>query len=156
MRRLIADLRPTTLDELGLGAALEALAERLAASDIVEVEMNVDLDDHTGRKEIRLSREVEDTVYRLVQEALNNVARHGGIDRARVNVAEEGETLRVRVTDKGDGFDPRIRTEGFGLTGMRERVTLAGGTLELESAPGKGTTIVSTIPSGAATSRTNA
>ncbi len=146
MRRLIADLRPTTLDELGLGAALEALAERLAASDIVEVEMNVDLDDHTGREEIRLSREVEDTVYRLVQEALNNVARHGGIDRARVNVAEEGETLRVRVADKGDGFDPRIRTEGFGLTGMRERVTLAGGTLELESAPGKGTTIVATIP----------
>ena len=146
MRRLIADLRPTTLDELGLGAALEALAERLAASDVVEVAMHVDLDDHTGREEIRLSREVEDTVYRLVQEALNNVARHGETDRAWVEVTEEGETLRVRVADRGEGFDPRISTEGFGLTGMRERVTLAGGTLELESAPGGGTTIVSTIP----------
>jgi signal transduction histidine kinase len=146
MRRLIADLRPTTLDELGLGAALEALAERLAASDVVEVEMNVDLDDHTDRADVRLSREIEDTVYRLVQEALNNVARHGGTDRARVDVTEDGKMLRVRVADKGEGFDPRASTEGFGLTGMRERVTLAGGTLELQSAPGKGTTIVASVP----------
>jgi signal transduction histidine kinase len=146
MRRLIADLRPTTLDELGLGAALEALAERLAASDIVEVKMNVDLNDHTNRVETRLSRETEDTVYRLVQEALNNVARHGGTDRAKVDVTEDGEMLRIRVADQGEGFDPRVRTEGFGLTGMRERVTLAGGTLEIQSTPGKGTTIVASVP----------
>lgn len=146
MRRLIADLRPTTLDELGLSAALEALAERLAASDTVEVEMHVDFDDHTSDGGVRLSREIEDTVYRLVQESLNNVARHGGTDRARVDVTEDSEMLRVRVADKGDGFDPRIRTEGFGLTGMRERVTLAGGTLEVQSAPGKGTTIVASVP----------
>jgi signal transduction histidine kinase len=146
MRRLIADLRPTTLDELGLGAALEALAERLAASDIVEVEMNVDLNDHTDRAETRLSREIEDTVYRLIQEALNNVAHHGDTERARVDVTEDSEMLRVRVADKGEGFDPRIKTEGFGLTGMRERITLAGGTLEVQSAPGKGTTIVASVP----------
>jgi signal transduction histidine kinase len=146
MRRLIADLRPTTLDELGLGAALEALAERLAASDIVEVAMNVDLDDHTDRAEARLSREIEDAVYRLVQEALNNVARHGGTDRAKVDVTEDGKTLRIRVVDQGQGFDPRVRTEGFGLTGMRERVNLAGGSLDLSSAPGEGTTIVATLP----------
>jgi len=146
MRRLIADLRPTALDELGLGAALEALAERLAASDVVEVEMNVDLSDHTHSADARLSREIEDTVYRLVQEALNNVARHGGTDRAKVDVIEDGKTLRVRVADKGEGFDPRIGTEGFGLTGMRERVNLAGGSLDLRSAPGEGTTIVATIP----------
>jgi signal transduction histidine kinase len=146
MRRLIADLRPTTLDELGLGAALEALAERLAASDIVEVAMNVDLDDHTDRAEARLSREIEDAVYRLVQEALNNVARHGGTDRAKVDVTEDGKTLRIRVVDQGQGFDPRVRTEGFGLTGMRERVNLAGGSLDLSSVPGEGTTIVATLP----------
>ncbi|MFL5902128.1 MAG: GAF domain-containing protein [Solirubrobacterales bacterium] len=146
MRRLIADLRPTTLDELGLGAALEALAERLAASDIVEVEMNVDLDDHSSDGGVRLAREIEDTVYRLVQEALNNVARHGETDRAKVDVTEDGKMLRVRVADKGKGFDPRVRTEGFGLTGMRERVTLAGGTLEVQSGPDKGTTIVASVP----------
>jgi signal transduction histidine kinase len=146
MRRLIADLRPTTLDELGLGAALEALAERLAASDTIEVEMNVDLDFHSERTAYRLTREIEDTVYRLVQEALNNAARHGGTDRAKVDVTEDGGTLRVRVADKGEGFDPNVRTEGFGLTGMRERVNLAGGRLELQSAPGKGTTIVAALP----------
>ena len=142
MRRLIADLRPTTLDELGLGAALEALSERLAASDTVEVEMNVDLDDHTNRAAHWLAREIEDTVYRLVQEALNNVARHGGTDRAKVDVTEDGKMLRVRVADKGDGFDPRVSTEGFGLTGTRERVTLAGGTLEITKRLGRGTTII--------------
>jgi signal transduction histidine kinase len=146
MRRLIADLRPTTLDELGLGAALEALAERLAASDVVEVEMNVDFDDHSSDGGVRLSREIEDTVYRLVQESLNNVSRHGGTDRARVDVIEDGKMLRVRIADKGEGFDPRVKTEGFGLTGMRERVTLAGGTLEVQSSPGKGTTIVASVP----------
>lgn len=146
MRRLIADLRPTTLDELGLGAALEALAERLAASDVVEVEMRVDLDDHSRDGGVRLAREIEDTVYRLVQESLNNVAQHGGVDRATVEVTEDGETLRVRVADEGNGFDPRVSTEGFGLTGMRERVTLAGGTLEVRSTPGDGTTIVAAVP----------
>jgi signal transduction histidine kinase len=146
MRRLIADLRPTTLDELGLGAALEALAERLAASDVVEVEMHVDLDDHSRDGGVRLSREIEDTVYRLVQESLNNVAQHGGTDRAKVDVTEDGEMLRVRVADKGDGFDPRVGTEGFGLTGMRERVALAGGTLEVQSTPGDGTTIAAAVP----------
>jgi signal transduction histidine kinase len=146
MRRLIADLRPTTLDELGLGAALEALAERLAVSDIIEVEMHVDFVDHSSDRGVRLSREIEDTVYRLVQESLNNVARHGGTDRARVDVTEDSAMLRVRVADKGEGFDPRVRTEGFGLTGMRERVTLAGGTLEVQSTPGKGTTIVASVP----------
>ena len=147
MRRLIADLRPTTLDELGLGAALEALGERLAASDTIEVEMNLDLDFLAGRTKFRLVSEIEDTVYRLVQEALNNAAQHGETDRAKVEVSENGETLRVRVSDQGRGFDPNAtRTEGFGLTGMRERVNLAGGTLEVESAPGGGTTIVAILP----------
>jgi two-component system sensor histidine kinase UhpB len=108
--------------------------------------MHVDFDDHSRDGGVRLSREIEDTVYRLVQESLNNVARHGKTDSARVDVTEDNEMLRVRVADKGNGFDPRVRTEGFGLTGMRERVTLAGGTLEVQSAPGKGTTIVASVP----------
>ena len=59
---------------------------------------------------------------------------------------ENGEKLRLRVSDQGRGFDPSARTDGFGLIGMRERVTLAGGTLELESSPGAGTTIVAILP----------
>ncbi len=146
MRRLIADLRPTALDELGLGAALEALGERTALGDAIEVEMNIDLDFHSGRSEVRLLGEIEDTVYRLVQEALNNARQHGETDHARVDVSEDGDTLRVRVSDEGCGFDPSAATDGFGLVGMRERVALAGGTLDLQSAPGKGTTIVALLP----------
>jgi signal transduction histidine kinase len=147
MRRLIADLRPSTLDELGLGAALEALGERAASSGSIEIEMNVDLDFHAGRSDRRLLGEIEDAVYRLVQEALNNATRHGEAKRIRVDVAEDGELLRVRVADEGRGFDPdAVSGEGFGLIGMRERVTLAGGSLELRSAPGDGTTITAVLP----------
>jgi signal transduction histidine kinase len=146
MRRLIADLRPTTLDELGLGAALEALAERLDAGDVIEVDLSIDLDFHAGRSDRRLVAEIEDAVFRLVQEALNNAARHSGAKRARVEVSENEDNIRVRVIDEGSGFDPGVRSEGFGLIGMRERVTLAGGTLDLHSAPGAGTTITAVLP----------
>ena len=146
MRRLIADLRPTTLDELGLGAALEALAERLSASGTLQVDLDLEIDFHAGRTERRLVGEIEDAAYRLVQEALNNVAHHGQTERAKVEVIEGGEKLRLRVSDRGRGFDPSARTGGFGLVGMRERVTLAGGTLELQSSPGAGTMIVAILP----------
>lgn len=146
MRRLIADLRPTTLDELGLGPALEALGERLAAAELIEVELGLDLDFHAGRAGSRLVAEVEDTVFRLVQEALNNAARHGGAERARVEVRESEGSVRVWVTDEGSGFDPSAHTEGFGLIAMHERVTLAGGTIDLLSAPGAGTTITAVLP----------
>ena len=146
MRRLIADLRPTTLDALGLGAAIEALGERTEMGASVTVEINTELDFESGRSDQRLAGELEDTVYRLVQEALNNAVRHGDTKRARVDIHEEGETLRVSVADEGRGFDPSEPSEGFGLAGMHERVSLAGGSLELRSAPGEGTTIVAVLP----------
>lgn len=146
MRRLIADLRPSTLDQLGLGAALEALGERTAGGAATEVQVSIDLDFEAGRSETRLRSEVEDTAYRLVQEALNNAVHHGEVQRVVVEVTEEGGALRVLVSDDGKGFDPEARTTGFGLISMRERTELAGGGLELQSAPGKGTTIVATIP----------
>jgi len=145
MRRLIADLRPTTLDELGLGPALEALGERTVAGGALDVEMNIDLELGTDDAEGRLVVEIEDTVFRLVQEALTNVARHAQTDRARVDVSERDGTLRVRISDDGRGFDPDARGGGFGLVGMHERVSLTGGRLELRSAPGEGTTIEATF-----------
>jgi signal transduction histidine kinase len=146
MRRLIADLRPTTLDELGLGAALDALAERITTGDAIDVSIDIDLDCEAGRNDSRLLGEIEDTVFRLVQEALHNAVRHGKTDRARVEVSEDSEMLRVRVSDQGIGFDPSASTAGFGLIGMRERAELVGGTLEVRSAPGKGTTVTATVP----------
>ncbi len=146
MRRLIADLRPSTLDELGLGAALEALGERTASGDSIEVRINLDLDCEAGRNPNRLLGEIEDTVYRLVQESLNNAVHHGEARHVEVDVRENDQTLRVQVHDDGRGFDPGAATDGFGLIGMRERAELAGGTLELQSVLGEGTTITAAIP----------
>jgi signal transduction histidine kinase len=146
MRRLIADLRPSTLDQLGLGAALEALGERTASGDAIEVKVNLDLDCEAGRNPSRLVGEIEDTVYRLAQEALNNAVHHGEARHVEVDVRESDRTLRVQVHDDGRGFDPDAPTDGFGLIGMRERAELAGGTLELHSIFGEGTTITAAIP----------
>jgi len=146
MRRLIADLRPSTLDQLGLGAALEALGERTASGAAIEVQVNLDLDFESGRSQSRLLGKVEDTAYRLVQEALNNTVHHGEANCAQVDVGEEDGVLRVRISDDGRGFDPSAATDGFGLISMRERAELAGGRLELRSAPGEGTTISAVIP----------
>jgi len=146
MRRLIADLRPATLDELGLAAALEALVERLNWGDVLDVELKVDLAYDAGRRPTRLLGQIEDTVYRLVQEALNNAARHAGTDRATVEMTETEESIQVRIEDDGRGFDPGDETDGFGLLGMRERMALTGGTLEVRSAPGAGTTIAAALP----------
>jgi len=146
MRRLIAELRPSTLDELGLGAALEALAERTATAHSVEVEIKLDLALEAGRHETRLLGEIEDAVYRLVQEALHNAVRHSAAECVTVEIAEGDKALRVCVNDDGSGFDLSSPTEGFGLLGMRERAELAGGTLDLSSVPGGGTTIVAVIP----------
>jgi signal transduction histidine kinase len=146
MRRLIADLRPATLDELGLGAALEALGERTASVCQTKVRIDLDLDNEAGRRPTRLLGEIEDTVYRIAQEALRNAVQHAGAGAVTVSVVEEGETLRVRIQDDGRGFDPKAPTEGFGLIGMRERAELSGGKLKLRSAPGEGTTILATIP----------
>lgn len=146
MRRLIADLRPAALDELGLAPALEALVERLTWGEVLNVELRIDLAYNAGRHPTRLVRQIEDTVYRLVQEALNNAARHAETDCATVDVIETEESIRVRICDEGRGFDPAAETNGFGLLGMRERVTLAGGTLKVESAPGGGTVVIAVLP----------
>jgi signal transduction histidine kinase len=146
MRRLIADLRPAALDELGLAPALEALVERLTWGEVLDVELRIDLAYGSGRQPTRLVSQIEDTVYRLVQEALNNAARHAETDSATVEVIEDEETIRVRIHDVGCGFDPAAETDGFGLLGMRERVALAGGRLNVESSPGSGTAVTAVLP----------
>ena len=89
-------------------------------------------------------------MYRIVQEALNNAAKHGGARRAHVEVVEDDSTVRVTVRDDGRGFDPIAQTDGFGLLGMRERVELLQGTLEVISSPGQGTTINAAFPAATA------
>jgi len=143
LRRLIADLRPAALDELGVEAALASLVERHSSTG-VEVDLFVDL----GQDEARARYEplLEDTVYRLVQESLNNAVRHGHARRAIVEVVEEAGKIRIRVADDGSGFDPKTAGGGgFGLLGMRERVNLTGGRFDVRSGE-DGTTITATLP----------
>jgi signal transduction histidine kinase len=144
LRSLITELRPAALDELGVKAAVESLVERVRSVEGLEVELRIDLAGERGEAPTRLSAEVETTVYRFVQEALTNVAKHAGAERAWVEITES-DAVRVEVRDDGGGFDPEGETSGFGLLGMRERVELVDGALEVESSS-EGTSVRATVP----------
>jgi signal transduction histidine kinase len=145
LRALITDLRPAALDELGVQAALEGLAERTARSGM-QVEVSLDLDYEQGRVPSRHVPELETALYRIVQEALTNAAKHGHAKRATVEIHEDGETVHLNVSDDGNGFDPDRDTDGFGLLGMRERVELLAGQLKIDSAPGRGAIVSAKFP----------
>jgi signal transduction histidine kinase len=146
LRALITDLRPASLDELGIEAALTALAERVTASGL-DVRLKADLAWERGRVAVRLIPELEAAIYRIVQESLTNAARHGGAGHAEVELVEDDREIRITVRDEGQGFDPAVKASGFGLAGMHERVELLSGKLVIDSSPGMGTTISVTFPS---------
>jgi len=157
IHRAAAELRPTALDDLGLQKALRAQAsewkERFGLTVDVQA-LGFDDDD-------RLPAEVETAVYRIVQEALTNVLKHAAAKTVSLVLERKLKQLRVLIEDDGQGFDPEAefaRTSAdaigrerrrLGLSGIRERLTLIGGTLTVESAPGSGTTLFVAIPLGA-------
>jgi signal transduction histidine kinase len=144
LRAIITDLRPAALDELGLAAAIESLLDRHHERSGLEVEHEVSLTRPTGGVE-RLDEDLETAVYRLVQEALTNVVKHAGAAHARVVITEAAGELLVEVRDDGSGFDPVTVDQGFGLSGMKERVGLAGGTLDISSGE-EGTLLSARLP----------
>jgi signal transduction histidine kinase len=146
LRSLITELRPAALDELGTKPALETLVARMERQTDLDIELEVDLAYENGELDVRHVPEVESTMYRLVQEALNNVAKHAAARHVSVSVSDSNGDIAVTVRDDGRGFDPHQRSSGFGLLGMRERLALVNGTLELESAPGAGTVVRALIP----------
>lgn len=163
LRHLITELRPAALDDLGLEAALQALARRAQAVDGLDVRTEIELGPATAPSgngagehstSRRLDPELESTVYRIIQEALTNVSRHAQATTATVRVAEEGRVLRASVTDDGRGLPEAERLGprgdglegGFGMSGMRERAELVGGELEFAAAPGGGTRVTLTVP----------
>ena len=145
LRALIVELRPAALDEYGAAAAIESLAERTAAREGLPIEAHVDMAFERGDEPERHSSELESTTYRLVQEALTNAVRHAGASKIRIDVAEANGCVEIAVADDGQGFDLGAKPKGFGLTGMRERVELAGGELDIDSGP-TGTTIRAKLP----------
>jgi signal transduction histidine kinase len=161
LRHLITELRPAALDDLGLAAALQALARRAQAIDGLDVQTEIELGpqeagaaENGGGEARRLDPELESTVYRIVQEALTNVSRHAEATRALVRVTERDGVLRASVTDDGRGLPGAERLGprgdglegGFGMSGMRERAELIGGELEFGPAPERGTTVQLTVP----------
>jgi signal transduction histidine kinase len=146
VRDLSLDLRPSLLDDLGLVSALLWYTERHRERTGTDVQVVMD------PLPYRLAAEIETTCFRIVQEALTNVARHSHARRVRVELCRRGEDLEVVVQDSGAGFDVAAaqarasQGHSIGLLGMRERVDLAGGRLEISSQPGKGTTVRALLP----------
>jgi signal transduction histidine kinase len=140
LRALIAELRPAALDELGLEPAIRGLADRTAATQGLAIDVQTDLGG-SDASDPRLEPECETVIYRLVQEALNNVAKHAHAQHATVKLGRVSGQIQVEVRDDGDGFDPELTDGGFGLMGMRERAALVGGTVEIDSRPGEGTAV---------------
>jgi len=132
-------LRPPMLDDLGLVAALEWQAREISRRSDMEVEVTSQEVSET------LDDEMKVTVYRLVQEALNNAATHASAKNAKVTVIQTRDKITVQVIDDGVGFDPN-RKRGMGILGMEERVRRLGGAFAIQSAPGKGSTVSAEIP----------
>ncbi len=142
VRRLTTELRPPALDDFGLAPALERLTTMVADRSAVDVQLNVSL------PEGALVPEQETAIYRIVQEALTNVVRHARASTVSVVVTGGGGTVRAVIEDDGVGFNPgNVRQGALGLVGMRERVGLLGGRLEVESSPGRGTALMIELPS---------
>ncbi len=146
LRSLITELRPAALDELGTKPAIESLVARFTRQTDLVIDLEVDLAYENGDTESRHPAEIESTIYRLVQEALTNVGKHAGATRVEVRLSDRDGDIALSIRDDGVGFDPHAASDGFGLLGMRERLALVGGTLDLESAPGAGTVLHAAIP----------
>jgi PAS domain S-box-containing protein len=143
LRRLITELRPASLDTIGLEAALQALAEQHRQASGIDVDCDLELPEE---EEERPTPVLETAVYRMAQEALNNVSKHAMAQHAELGVRSRGDAIEVEVIDDGVGFEPSLVREGFGLVGMRERAALLGGTLEVASTKGAGTRLRASIP----------
>jgi signal transduction histidine kinase len=144
LRAVITELRPAALDELGLKPAIEALVDRHREHSDFEIDARLELP-HPQPGVPRLDAELETTVYRLLQEALTNIAKHARARHVRVAVKQTGEELRIEVRDDGTGFAINAHSAGFGLASMSERASLAGGTLRIASGE-QGTLVRAQLP----------
>ncbi|MCX7622490.1 MAG: histidine kinase [Thermomicrobium sp.] len=141
IRAIAQELRPPVLDDLGLAAALEGLAAQYRQRFGLSVQVQI-----RGQRQ-RLAPEVELALYRIAQEALTNVAKHAGTDRATLELDIEADRAVLRVRDGGKGFDlGEALGSGLGLFSMRERAQLVHGTLDIRTAPGAGTEVIAAVP----------
>jgi two-component system sensor histidine kinase UhpB len=139
IRRIALELRPKILEDLGLGEALAWRVDELNASGALRAALEI-----VGMDR-RLPKDLELALYRVAQEALTNVTRHAGARTTRLRLEQNAGAVRLTVEDDGAGFDvqaPVTHPSGLGVSGMRERMALVGGTLTIDSAPGRGTRVI--------------
>jgi len=146
LRAIITELRPAALDELGLQPAIEALVERHRERGEFAIDSRLELAPLAPGG--RFEQELETTIYRLLQEALTNVAKHAQAGHVQVSMRQEGDELHIEVQDDGVGFPVQADTAGYGLVGMKERVSLAGGILRIASEDA-GTLVQARLPARA-------
>lgn len=144
LRRLAHEIRPRVLDDVGLVAALAFLADGVEQRWRITVTINATLRQ-------RLPRQIETTVYRIMQEAVNNASRHAHASRIGITLEDSTRTIRCVIEDDGTGFEPAshdvtVAERGLGLTGIRDQLDVLGGTLQIASVSGHGTRLTIVIP----------
>ncbi len=146
IHRIIADLRPTLLDDLGLAPAVAWYGEQRLCSIGIDFHMNEDA------MTTRLQPAIETAFFRIAQEAINNIARHSQATSVHVRLVRKWQCVIFEISDNGCGFDPQMlqasdsQGQGLGLRGMQERAYTLGGDFSMQTAPGKGTTIIVRVP----------
>ena len=140
VRRLAVELRPKALDDFGLVAALERLTDTWSAATGIAVDLTASVDDQV------LSDELATALYRIIQESLTNVVKHAHASHVSILLTRKNEMVVAVIEDNGDGFDASRPSDRFGITGMRERVAMLGGRLQIESGQGAGTALVVELP----------
>ena len=140
LRRISEDLRPAMLDSLGLAAAVEHHVAQFSERTGIPCRLSM------NREEFELDDRLATTVFRIVQETLTNVARHAGASEVSVQIFETEDGIRLSMRDNGRGFSGANAKKTFGLLGMRERIAMLGGRLEIDSRPGQGTRIEGWLP----------
>jgi signal transduction histidine kinase len=152
LRQLAGGLRPSLLDDLGLAPAIEQVAVNVHENH-PPLELIVNVEEVAGK---RLPEAVETAVFRIFQEALNNIVKHSAATNGLVRICLASDSVVLEVSDDGRGFDPHGRVQAtkgqahLGVLGMRERASLLGGTLSINAAPGGGTQVTASIPLGGA------
>jgi|WetSurMetagenome_2_1015567.scaffolds.fasta_scaffold00358_5 PAS domain S-box-containing protein len=140
VRRIARNLRPGMLDDLGLAAAIEWLVDQFMERSDIDCRLVM------NREEFEVDESLAICIYRILQEALTNIARHSGADSVRVTLNESEDIICLEVHDNGSGFDTDSRMHSFGLLGIKERAEMLGGKVEISSAQGSGTSVRVTLP----------
>ena len=142
LRALLSRVGPPALDDLGLPHAFEGLAIHHASTTGLDVTFEWEPADAS----LRLEPELENALFRVAQEALDNAVEHGHAETASIDVRRDAGTLLLAIRDDGAGFDVEHEPSGLGLRGLDERITLLGGSLQVSSAPGAGTSVRARVP----------